>query len=74
MAKRQIKGVRFNGEASDLQALIGCWNVMKGVRWSVTPTDYVGGSFDVTFARDTAPISQAEAQAWVDAALKHAGE
>lgn len=74
MAKRRIKGVQFNGDASELQALIGRWNAIKGVRWSVAATDYVGGNFDVTFSRDSAPISQAEAQAWVDAALKHSGE
>jgi len=55
-----------------LHALIGCWNAIKGVRWNVTATDFVGGSFDVTFSRETGPISLREAKAWVDAALKHA--
>ena len=64
--------MQFNGEASELHALIGCWNAIKGVQWSVTATDYVGGSFDVMFSRQASPISQVEAQTWVDVALKHA--
>ena len=72
MSTRRVQGVQFNGEASELHALIGCWNAIKGVRWNVTATDFVGGSFDVTFSRETGPISLREAKAWVDAALKHA--
>jgi len=66
--------VQFNGEATELHALIGCCNVIPGVRWNVTATDYVGRSYDVTFSRKKPPISRAEAQAWVDAALKHVRE
>lgn len=72
MATRRIKGVQFNGEECALHDLIGCYAAPKGTRWKVEPTDYVGKSFDVIFSRSAAPISKSEAQAWVDAALKHA--
>lgn len=72
MSTRRVQRVQFSGEASELHALIGRWNAIRGVQWSVTATDYVGGSFDVTFSRKTAPISKVEAQTWVEAALKHA--
>lgn len=72
MATRRVQGVQFNGEATELHALIGRWNAIKGVQWNVTATDYVGGSFDVIFSRKGEPISKAEAQAWLDAALKRA--
>jgi len=52
--------------------LICRWNVIKGVQWKVTRTDYAGGSFDVTFKRSFGSISKVDAQAWVDSALKHA--
>ena len=67
-----MKGVQFAGEPADLHAAIGQWSVLKGVQWRVIPTDYVGGSFDVTFIRRVGPISVAEANLWVQRALKGA--
>lgn len=72
MATRRLQGVQFNGEAASLHSLLGCYNAIKGMQWKVTATDYVGGCFDVTFSRKGGPISKAEVQAWIDAALKHA--
>lgn len=72
MAKRTIKGVQFQGEAVALHNLIGCYNALRGTQWHVVAADYVGGNFDVTFTRSGKPISREEAQAWVEAALKHA--
>jgi hypothetical protein len=46
-----VKSVSFNGTARELQQLIGQWNAIRGVQWKVQPADYVGGSFDVDFAR-----------------------
>ena len=72
MATKRVKGVSFDGSASELQALIGQWNAIRGVQWSVQQTDFVGGSFDVKFTRKDGAIDSAEAEAWVQNALKHA--
>lgn len=72
MATKRVKGVSFDGSASELQALIGQFNAIRGVSWNVQQTDYVGGSFDVAFTRAGGAIDKAEAEAWVQNALKHA--
>jgi len=74
MATKRVRGVLFDGSASELQALIGRWNAIRGVRWKVQLTDFVGGSFDVEFTRNDGAIDSAEAEAWVQNALKHAHE
>ncbi len=71
----RIMGVQFQGSARDLHALIGRWNQLPGVQWSVRPTDYVGGSFDVEFSRkDGGTVSADDAQAWVASAIENAGK
>ena len=70
MGIRQVKQVRFKGEASDLHAAIGRWNVLKGVGWRVTGTDYVGNCFDVTFERRGDRVTAGEAKLWVERAIK----
>lgn len=72
MATKRVKGVSFDGSASELQALIGQWNAFRGVRWSVQQTDFVGRSFDIEFTRKDGAIDIAEAEAWVQNALQHA--
>lgn len=72
MATKRVKGVSFDGSASELQALIGKWNAIGGLRWNVRQTDFVGGAFDVEFIRNDGAIDSAEAKAWVQNALKHA--
>lgn len=72
MHKTRVAGVQFNGSQQELHDLIGRWNALRGVRWKVAATDYVGGSFDVTFMRDTTPVEKAEAERWVASALAHA--
>lgn len=72
MSTTVIRSVRFSGTSRELHELIGCWNVLKGVRWQITPVDYVGGCFDVTFTSSRGPISETEAKAWVDTALDNA--
>ena len=74
MSSTQIQNVQFKGSATDLHALIGGWNVLKGVSWNVAPADYVGGSFNVTFKRHKGSITKAEAQGWVDEAIRHAND
>jgi hypothetical protein len=64
--------VSFDGSVSELQALVGQWNAIPGVRWKVQQTDYVGGSFDVEFSRKDCAIDSAGAEAWMRNALKHA--
>lgn len=74
MPKRSVKAVQYNGEGRELHSLIGRWNQIRGVQWSVAPCDYVGGSFDVTFTRAEGSISLEQAKAWVDLALQRATE
>lgn len=70
MPKREIKSVIFRGEERELHSLIGAASVMRGIAWSVKAADFVGGSYNVTFMRREGAISKAEAQGWIDAALR----
>jgi hypothetical protein len=74
VATKRVRGVLFDGSASELEALIGQWNAIRGVRWNVQLTDFVGGSFDVEFTRKDSAIDSTEAEAWVQNALKHGRE
>ena len=69
-----VQGVQSTGISSDLHALIGQWNLLRGAQWAVRATDYVGGSFDVEFSRRDGNVSEDEAQAWVASTMMHAGE
>lgn len=72
LARRTSSPVNFAGGSHALRNLIYQWNHLPGIQVVVTATDYVGGSYKVTFSRDAGAISKQQADAWVQNALRHA--
>lgn len=67
----RVESVSFQGSKHDLKALLLQWNVLRGITLEITANDYVGGSFDVKFSRLGTPITQREAEEWIEQALRH---
>jgi len=68
---RLSKVVQFNGTGYQLEQLVRQWGAPSKTQVRVIATDYVGGSYQVEFTRN-GTITEHQANAWVDAALRAA--
>ncbi|KQU69123.1 hypothetical protein ASE08_21580 [Rhizobacter sp. Root16D2] len=70
--ERNVRNVRFDGSADALRALILRWGCPAAYTVTVSPTDFVGGNYDVKFTHPDTAISIVTARGWVAAALARA--